>query len=67
MIMPFGTHRGRAISGIPSGYVYRGYDKNPYLPEFSGHYWMNGYAIWRPKRLSGMTGKRGNVIFGRIE
>jgi len=33
----------------PAGYEYKGDDGgNPLLPKKSGHYWMNGYAIWRP-------------------
>lgn len=39
---------GNAIDA-PTSYLYRGNDGgNEYLPELSGHYWMNGYAIWRP-------------------
>jgi len=43
----------RAIENMPSGiaskYEYRGYDGgNELMPEYSGHYWMNGYAFWRP-------------------
>lgn len=33
----------------PERYEYRGDDGgNPHLPKKSGHYWMNGYAMWRP-------------------
>ncbi|KKL20146.1 hypothetical protein LCGC14_2458390 [marine sediment metagenome] len=45
----------RAIENMPSGiadkYEYRGYDGgNELMPESSGHYWMNGYAMWRPSK-----------------
>ncbi len=34
----------------PMGYIYKGDDGgNPHLPKHSGHYWMNGYAMWRPR------------------
>ena len=34
----------------PRGYKYRGDDGgNPFLLKDSGHYWTNGYAVWRPK------------------
>ncbi len=34
----------------PAHWVYKGDDGgNPYLPRESGHYWMDGYACWRPK------------------
>lgn len=35
--------------GIAEKYEYRGDDGgNELLPKESGHYWINGYAIWRP-------------------
>lgn len=38
-------------SGIAAKYEYKGNDGgNPLLPTESGHYWMNGYAIWRPPK-----------------
>ncbi len=33
----------------PKGFVYKGDDSNPYLPGESTHYWMDGYAFWRPR------------------
>lgn len=34
----------------PKGYTYRGDDGgNPLVPKDSGHYWTNGYAMWRPR------------------
>lgn len=39
---------GRLIDP-PKNYRYRGNDGgNSLLPEYSGHYWTHGYAIWRP-------------------
>ncbi len=36
--------------GIAAKYEYKGDDGgNELLPKQSGHYWMNGYAMWRPK------------------
>lgn len=36
--------------GIAAKYEYRGDDGgNKLQPKQSGHYWMNGYAMWRPK------------------
>ena len=32
----------------PDGYEYGGKRKNRFLPEYSSHFWMNGYAHWRP-------------------
>ncbi len=38
--------------GISAKYEYRGDDGgNELLPKKSGHYWMNGYAMWRPNLL----------------
>lgn len=35
--------------GIAKKYEYKGNDGgNSLLPNKSGHYWMNGYAMWRP-------------------
>ena len=35
--------------GIAEKYEYRGDDGgNELLPKESGHYWINGYAMWRP-------------------
>ena len=40
-------------SGIASKYEYRGYDGgNELMPDSSGHYWMSGYAMWRPPKCS---------------
>ncbi len=34
----------------PNGYTFKGSDGgNPLLPNDSEYYWMNGYAIWRPR------------------
>ena len=46
--------------GIAAKYEYRGNDGgNELLPKLSGHYWMNGYAMWRPKKCPyGVVGDR---------
>jgi hypothetical protein len=50
--------------GIAAKYEYRGYDGgNELLPKKSGHYWMNGYAMWRADRIDkeeNMTARRRN-------
>ena len=44
----------------PTGFDYKGDDGgNPLLPKDSGHYWMDGYAMWRPRRCPyGQVGDR---------
>ena len=38
-------------SGIAAKYEYKGDDGgNHLMPEKSGHYWINGYAMWRPDK-----------------
>ena len=46
--------------GIAAKYEYSGNDGgNELLPKLSGHYWMNGYAMWRPKKCPyGVVGDR---------
>ena len=43
----------------PDEYLYRGNDGgNEYLPNDSGHYFTNGYAIWRPPNGSQILSSR---------
>ena len=44
----------------PTVFDYKGDDGgNPLLPKDSGHYWMDGYAMWRPRRCPyGQVGDR---------
>lgn len=50
--------------GIAAKYEYMGNDGgNGLLPKKSGHYWMNGYAMWRPDLCS--FGEVGDKIWVR--
>lgn len=52
----------RMPEGIAAKYEYKGDDGgNELLPKQSGHYWMNGYAMWRPKLCP--YGKVGDLLW----
>lgn len=47
----------------PKGYSYRGNEYNPLLPKFDSHYWMDGYAMWRPATCP--YGQPGDMLWVR--